>query len=67
MPSQRRLTDGDFITVDFGAVVNGYRSDMTRSYIFGQASEKQTALIEAVLEAQQAAPLSATFVAFTLV
>lgn len=55
MPSQRRLTDGDFITVDFGAVVNGYRSDMTRSYIFGQASEKQTALIEAVLEAQQAA------------
>ncbi|MDN3640071.1 Xaa-Pro peptidase family protein [Simiduia curdlanivorans] len=55
MPSQKSLADGDFITIDFGAVVNGYRSDMTRSYIYGSASDKQLALIQTVLKAQQAA------------
>lgn len=55
MPGQKALADGDFITIDFGAVVNGYKSDMTRSYIYGSASEKQLALIETVLNAQQAA------------
>ncbi|BFM11918.1 Xaa-Pro peptidase family protein [Simiduia litorea] len=55
MPSQRRLADGDFITIDFGAVVNGYKSDMTRSYIYGRASDKQLALMQTVLSAQQAA------------
>lgn len=54
-PSDRLLKEGDFITLDFGAVVNGYRSDMTRSYVLGQASTKQANIYNAVATAQQAA------------
>ena len=34
--------------------MNGYRSDMTRSYILGEASDKQISIYKAVEEAQQA-------------
>ncbi|MBB1420570.1 aminopeptidase P family protein [Pseudoalteromonas sp. SG43-7] len=54
-PSDRTLKEGDFITLDFGAVVNGYRSDMTRSYVLGKASNKQVQIYNAVATAQQAA------------
>ncbi|TMN72602.1 aminopeptidase P family protein [Pseudoalteromonas sp. S1727] len=54
-PSNRVLKEGDFITLDFGAVVNGYRSDMTRSYVLGQASTKQAKIYNTVATAQQAA------------
>ncbi|ALS34815.1 Xaa-Pro dipeptidase [Pseudoalteromonas translucida KMM 520] len=54
-PSARQLKHGDFITLDFGAVINGYRSDMTRSYVLGEASAKQTDIYNAVAAAQQAA------------
>lgn len=54
-PSDQVLKKGDFVTLDFGAVVNGYRSDMTRSYIIGEASEKQTRIYNTVLDAQNAA------------
>jgi len=54
-PSERTLKEGDFITLDFGAVVNGYRSDMTRSYVLGKASSKQTKIYQSVKNAQQAA------------
>jgi len=36
-------------------VVNGYRSDMTRSYVLGQASAKQSEIYHSVADAQQAA------------
>ncbi|PAJ76005.1 Xaa-Pro aminopeptidase [Pseudoalteromonas sp. NBT06-2] len=55
IPSEQKLKQGDFITLDFGAVINGYRSDMTRSYILGEASEKQTEVYNTVAQAQQAA------------
>lgn len=54
-PSDRQLKEGDFITLDFGAVVNGYRSDMTRSYVLEKASTKQTQIYNTVVTAQQAA------------
>ncbi|WP_064435959.1 MULTISPECIES: M24 family metallopeptidase [Pseudoalteromonas] len=54
-PSERTLKEGDFITLDFGAVINGYRSDMTRSYVLGKASSKQTQIYNAVATAQQTA------------
>ncbi|WP_372761391.1 M24 family metallopeptidase [Pseudoalteromonas sp.] len=54
-PSDRQLKQGDFITLDFGAVINGYRSDMTRSYVLGEASTKQADIYHAVAAAQQAA------------
>ncbi|WMN60036.1 Xaa-Pro peptidase family protein [Pseudoalteromonas xiamenensis] len=53
-PGNTTLNEGDFVLIDFGAVINGYRSDMTRSYVFGDPSEKQKHLFRAVEEAQQA-------------
>lgn len=54
VPGGRKIEKGDFITMDYGAVVNGYHSDMTRTVIVGQPSEKQKLVYETVLEAQKA-------------
>lgn len=51
-PNSARLKKGDFVMFDFGATINGYCSDMTRTYIFGEPSKKQRRIYEAVLEAQ---------------
>ncbi|MHA2609708.1 MAG: M24 family metallopeptidase [bacterium JZ-2024 1] len=39
-PSDRKLQNGDAVTIDIGAVVNGYHSDVTRSFVFGKADEE---------------------------
>jgi len=52
VPSHKKVEDGDFITLDFGAVVNGYRSDMTRTVAVGAVSEKQKNVYGIVLAAQ---------------
>ncbi|GAB2932151.1 M24 family metallopeptidase [Rheinheimera gaetbuli] len=54
-PSQRRFAVGDWILLDFGARVEGYRSDMTRTVVLGQASAEQQQFYQTVLNAQQAA------------
>lgn len=51
-PSERRLKSGDIMLFDYGATYNGYHSDMTRCFIFGEANEKQINVYNAVLEAQ---------------
>ncbi len=55
VPSDKKIEKGDFITMDFGAVVNGYHSDMTRTVAVGFASDEQKKVYETVLEAQKAA------------
>ncbi|GIV04678.1 MAG: putative peptidase YqhT [Fimbriimonadales bacterium] len=50
-PTERRLQKGDFVTVDFGAKLNGYCSDLTRTVVIGKASAEQRRLYDAVLEA----------------
>lgn len=53
VPSAKvRLKRGDFILLDFGALHGGYRSDTTRTFILGQADERQKAAYAAVLESQ---------------
>lgn len=54
-PGQRRFQHGDFVLLDFGARVEGYRSDMTRTVVLGQASAEQQQFYQTVLNAQQAA------------
>ena len=39
--SEKKLEVGDFITMDLGAVYKGYHSDITRTVIMGEASDKQ--------------------------
>lgn len=52
--SKRKLKKGDFITFDFGATVNGYVSDITRTVVLGKATSKQKKIYRTVLNAQQA-------------
>lgn len=55
VPTDKKIEKGDFLTMDFGAVVGGYHSDMTRTVAVGQVSEEQRKVYETVLKAQLAA------------
>ncbi len=52
---QRTLKTGDTVLVDGGCSVQGYRSDVTRTVVFGQASDKQKRVWDIVKKAQTAA------------
>lgn len=54
VPSQKKIEMGDFLTMDFGCVYNGYCSDMTRTIVIGKASDKQKEVYNTVLKAQMA-------------
>lgn len=53
-PSDRRIAPGDLVVLDFGAVVDGYCSDMTRTVIVGEPSAEQLSMVDAVAAAQEA-------------
>ncbi len=53
-PGHRKIESGDFVTMDFGCVYNGYCSDMTRTVVVGRANEKQKEIYNTVLKAQLA-------------
>lgn len=55
VPTEKRIEKGDFVTMDFGGVICGYRSDMTRTVAVGSASDEQKAVYNTVLKAQLAA------------
>lgn len=55
VPSDARVENGHFVTMDFGAVVNGYHSDMTRTVAVGAVSDMQKNVYSTVLNAQEAA------------
>ena len=54
-PTDKKINKGDFLTMDFGAVVNGYRSDMTRTVAIKSVTEEQKDIYNLVLNAQQKA------------
>lgn len=54
-PSEKRLEPGDFLTLDFGASVEGYCSDITRTVVVGRATPRHRTIYEQVLKAQVAA------------
>jgi Xaa-Pro aminopeptidase len=53
--SSRIMAPGDFVTLDFGAVYNGYHSDITRTVVLGRPEKKQEEIYQLVLEAQMSA------------
>lgn len=53
-PSDRQLADGDLVTLDWGAQSEGYRSDITRTFVLGQASSEIERIYDAVLAANEA-------------
>ena len=54
VPSDKQIENGDFITMDFGAMYNGYCSDMTRTVCVGFASDEMKRVYNTVLLAQKA-------------
>jgi len=55
IPTQRHLSKGDLLKIDFGAYFDGYCSDITRTFVLGKASNEQKRLYSIVLEAQKRA------------
>ena len=54
VPGDRKLQKGDFITMDFGVMYQGYCSDMTRTVALGYATEEMRQVYDIVLKAQSA-------------
>jgi len=53
-PSDRRIVEGDLVVLDFGAKVDGYCSDMTRTVCVGEPTAEQARMLRVVTEAQAA-------------
>ena len=54
IPSQALIQKGQFVTMDFGCVVGGYCSDMTRTVAVGQPTDEMRFVYDTVLKAQLA-------------
>ncbi len=53
-PSRRRIQPGELVVLDFGCIVDGYCSDMTRTVSFGDPGDDARSLWELVAASQQA-------------
>jgi len=53
-PSDHRIVEGEMVVVDFGALVDGYHSDMTRTVAVGEISPERRRMLDVVLESQAA-------------
>ncbi|HVI41494.1 MAG TPA: M24 family metallopeptidase [Anaerovoracaceae bacterium] len=54
-PTDKLIEKGEFFTMDFGAVIDGYCGDMTRTIAIGSVTPEMRRVYEIVLEAQLAA------------
>ena len=53
-PTTRQFVEGDTVVIDVGALVGGYHSDMTRTFVVGEPTDEQQRWYELVLESQMA-------------
>jgi Xaa-Pro aminopeptidase len=53
-PGDRALVEGDLVVIDAGAVVDGYRSDMTRTFVVGEPDDRSNEILDLVTRAQAA-------------
>lgn len=53
VPTDKKVEFGDFVTMDFGTVVGGYHSDMTRTVAVGTATDEMKRVYDTVLSAQK--------------
>lgn len=54
VPGDGLVQSGDFVTMDFGCIKNGYCSDMTRTVAVGSATDEMKTIYDTVLRAQLA-------------
>lgn len=50
--TDKKVLEGEFLTLDYGCIYKGYCSDMTRTIVIGQPTEKMLEIYNVVLEAQ---------------
>jgi Xaa-Pro aminopeptidase len=55
VPGMRKLQTGDLVVVDFGCMIDGYHSDMTRTFAIGEIDAESKQIYEIVKTAQQMA------------
>jgi Xaa-Pro aminopeptidase len=53
-PTEKRIVPGELVVIDFGALCDGYHSDMTRTLCVGEPSSELADLVDAVFAAQRA-------------
>ena len=51
-PTDQQLTEGDSVVIDVGGLVDGYHSDMTRTYLLGEVDPVLQTMLDVVTEAQ---------------
>ena len=54
VPTSRKIQAGEFVTMDFGCIYEGYCSDMTRTVAVGSVTEEMEQVYRLVLKAQLA-------------
>jgi Xaa-Pro dipeptidase len=57
-PSDRPLAEGDLVTIDWGTTHQGYRSDITRTFVLGSPTAEIAKMYDAVLAANHAGRLA---------
>ncbi len=55
VPTDKKIDNGDFVTMDFGCVFKGYCSDMTRTVAVGFVTDEMKKVYDTVLKAQESA------------
>jgi Xaa-Pro aminopeptidase len=53
-PNDRRIVSGDLVIIDVGAEVDGYRSDMTRTFAIGRPTKEHRRFYDATIASQAA-------------
>lgn len=51
-PTDKVIENGDMVTIDFGAIYNGYHSDITRTIWFGEPSKRMQEIYDIVVLSQ---------------
>ncbi len=54
-PDDKVIEKGDFVTLDYGVLYKGYTSDMTKTVVVGEPSDKQREIYNVIQDAIQAA------------
>lgn len=52
-PGERKLAPGDFVTIDCGARLEGYCSDITRTFVVGEPTPRHEEIYNQVLRAEE--------------
>lgn len=58
--SEKKIAHGDLVTLDFGALIDGYHADLTRTVTIGKPKQRSRQLYRTVYDAQQRAIAAAT-------